>query len=984
MGAVINKDAYANFNASFGKFVENSAVKGSTIAKIDQFTLSGVNKLEAGEGDFKGNLFRDAAQIANNNRTRAIFKKSVADIFGGENKIPNSVKAAMKWDDFDGTGRPLTARRISATWTQIKVEWTQIKVEEKCDKIRNALNAQDWFAGSKISDDGKAALGSYIEQLTEQLSSEMTQAMEKLLLPSIQKGEAPSVKKMKTFLKQFQKDSTAARKILDGIKNSQGHFDAKTKYIDDKTRQRIIDVRNATSLARGVAFALALAKNTDLANFFFDTSKVSNQAFKNFSLACDEIEKDYRNREFEGGEGVNANEGDSFMSNIEPLQRMAGPARAYYIMGMSTEDAVEELMRLSKDGRQKELQKQGKVLLRDAVVALELTPGPKAKDILAGFFKKVGEQILDGTIRKKNEGWVDLFYEVMDTNLKKFMMTCMKNRELNDAKGTTDNQPEWVMGSVERDFALMEKLDNMFKKPFIPEKKKMGDVDFATHMFICKDVAPGLENMENAKGKFLSLGNGAKVSNEKPTPAENKATRTFLIKLLDDQGKSTGKFTGGPDPVISAVKMILAHDLTKEITYGEVFDLFRNVLKSRRDSPTVQRECEKIKEKQETIRASLQKSLNDLSKVYDDDLADRNAKNSTNLVSVIRPDRIFNMIESLNPRVLQLRKNGTDVLKMVEEWATEKQRKVPDEEVEEKKVKLEKMEKNLEKHGILPDVLSPAFPTFRNGRPDPVSVTITIQFWQSTLDDPNHRIEFLGEDATQLGTWHAQKKMADELIGKYLPNVNVNDSFKKTASVVENMNQIAAVEMEIRNNKEKIGDLNSKIQNLQQQIENPSSPNDAKKLEDYRKAHEFITELSEKETVKWGEEKVKYVGDNQTIKDMLERFADAEAEEDEETVNSLVRQELSNLRDLIPVPAMQAEELNEKQAELKKELDALDDDLKGKQTQLKDQMDARLEKGLDSNDVNRQHSVQKEFLAVQNDGMKYQKYGEILKSAQVV
>ena len=274
MGTVINKDAYANFNDSFGKFVENPAVKGSTIVKIDKFTLTGVKTLKAGEGDFKGNLFRDAAQIASNNRTREMFKKSVADIFGGEDKIPNSVKAAMKWDDFDGTGRPLTARRISATWAQIKAE-------EKCDKIRNALNAQDWFMYSKISDGVKTALGSYIEQL----SNEMTQAMEKLLLPSIQKGEAPSVGKMKTFLKQFQKESTAARKILDGIKNSQGNFDAETTSIDDQTRQCIIDVRNATPLARRAAFALALAKNTDVANFFFDTSEVSNQAFKNLDQA---------------------------------------------------------------------------------------------------------------------------------------------------------------------------------------------------------------------------------------------------------------------------------------------------------------------------------------------------------------------------------------------------------------------------------------------------------------------------------------------------------------------------------------------------------------------------------------------------------------------------------------------------------------------------------------------------------------------------
>ena len=51
-----------------------------------------------------------------NNETRALFKKAVADIFGGEGNIPKTVRDAMRLKDY-GTperplGKPLTARRI--------------------------------------------------------------------------------------------------------------------------------------------------------------------------------------------------------------------------------------------------------------------------------------------------------------------------------------------------------------------------------------------------------------------------------------------------------------------------------------------------------------------------------------------------------------------------------------------------------------------------------------------------------------------------------------------------------------------------------------------------------------------------------------------------------------------------------------------------------------------------------------------------------
>ena len=62
--------------------------------------------------DFIGNVGRLSAKRADNDAVRDLFRKTVADMFGGEDRIPTSVKDAMKLKDY-GSGKPLTARRIT-------------------------------------------------------------------------------------------------------------------------------------------------------------------------------------------------------------------------------------------------------------------------------------------------------------------------------------------------------------------------------------------------------------------------------------------------------------------------------------------------------------------------------------------------------------------------------------------------------------------------------------------------------------------------------------------------------------------------------------------------------------------------------------------------------------------------------------------------------------------------------------------------------
>lgn len=72
------------------------------------------------KSDFIGNIFRSSSSKAANDEVRSQFKSAIMGMFGvtDESKLPDSVKEAMKLDDF-GKGKPLTARRILAVQTTV-------------------------------------------------------------------------------------------------------------------------------------------------------------------------------------------------------------------------------------------------------------------------------------------------------------------------------------------------------------------------------------------------------------------------------------------------------------------------------------------------------------------------------------------------------------------------------------------------------------------------------------------------------------------------------------------------------------------------------------------------------------------------------------------------------------------------------------------------------------------------------------------------
>ena len=86
-------------------------------AKASRFSAFSIGA--AADGDSVGKLRRTAASKNANNTVRAEFRRTVANMFGGEDKIPENVRAAMSLKDY-ARGKPLTADRILDVYAAIK------------------------------------------------------------------------------------------------------------------------------------------------------------------------------------------------------------------------------------------------------------------------------------------------------------------------------------------------------------------------------------------------------------------------------------------------------------------------------------------------------------------------------------------------------------------------------------------------------------------------------------------------------------------------------------------------------------------------------------------------------------------------------------------------------------------------------------------------------------------------------------------------
>ncbi len=109
-------NGYNDAFKAFTDFAEQSITSGKSTAiarVVGEGPLAG-RKIASAKSDWTGIGIGRLSSLKNaNNIARNLFAKSVADMFGGMDKVPDSVKDAMKLDDY-GKGKPLTARRIAA------------------------------------------------------------------------------------------------------------------------------------------------------------------------------------------------------------------------------------------------------------------------------------------------------------------------------------------------------------------------------------------------------------------------------------------------------------------------------------------------------------------------------------------------------------------------------------------------------------------------------------------------------------------------------------------------------------------------------------------------------------------------------------------------------------------------------------------------------------------------------------------------------
>ena len=117
------------YNDAFKAFTDfaTQAKSGSTIAQVggEKNTVGGTGPL-AGRTivaktsfDFIGNVGRRQESRDVNNAVRDLFKQAIEDMFGGVDKIPASVKDAMKLEDF-GRGKKYRRRHLRHPRTNIK------------------------------------------------------------------------------------------------------------------------------------------------------------------------------------------------------------------------------------------------------------------------------------------------------------------------------------------------------------------------------------------------------------------------------------------------------------------------------------------------------------------------------------------------------------------------------------------------------------------------------------------------------------------------------------------------------------------------------------------------------------------------------------------------------------------------------------------------------------------------------------------------
>jgi len=212
-------------------------------------------------------IFRSSGAERANNEVRELFRKSVADMFGGENNIPDSVRDAMLMKDY-GCGKPLTARRIIAVRDAINA----LGRENAFDKTKDPegkLAEKAFAAGYTRLDFGR--LNTTANLLGKARNIGLDQAMEEV----ITKGSAANrlmnagslhLKSLEAFREgysRFEHIANGAKRNME-VASACGSADA-IRNLSEIAQNQVYNFSNLLEAAEGLREAANLPEDT-LAN----------------------------------------------------------------------------------------------------------------------------------------------------------------------------------------------------------------------------------------------------------------------------------------------------------------------------------------------------------------------------------------------------------------------------------------------------------------------------------------------------------------------------------------------------------------------------------------------------------------------------------------------------------------------------------------------------------------------------------------------
>ena len=214
MGMTINR------NIQFEKFVQfakQSMDTGQTkaIARAggaDVNSSLALRSITASTTDKAFALSRSRADKAENDVARDLFRQSVIDMFGSEDKIPKSVLKAMQLKDY-GSGKPLTARRIIAV--KHAIEQSLNPMQKMTSSVAKAA-VTDAAQHTQLSDAQIKTATKLVAKYGKGLSETSVRLLANFTAKVVTLPEITSAKNIEETVKKFAQDMSKWRNCVVG------------------------------------------------------------------------------------------------------------------------------------------------------------------------------------------------------------------------------------------------------------------------------------------------------------------------------------------------------------------------------------------------------------------------------------------------------------------------------------------------------------------------------------------------------------------------------------------------------------------------------------------------------------------------------------------------------------------------------------------------------------------------------------------------